>query len=154
MANNSTLGNAKVAKKDEFYTRLADINIEIQAYLDYDPDVFRGKTLLLPCDDPEWSNFTRFFALNFQKFGLKKLISTSYAPDSKAAKYGLQPSLFPDEENDPKFDKDKWQDYLKSVPAENQRGFATFLEMYGGNPYQRLIDCAKMAQKKGVIRPD
>ena len=50
------------------------------------------------------------------------------------------------------FDKDKWQEYLKSVPAENQRGFTTFLEMYGGNPYQRMIDCAKEAQKKGVIK--
>ncbi|MBR0149705.1 MAG: hypothetical protein IJM23_11045 [Lachnospiraceae bacterium] len=50
------------------------------------------------------------------------------------------------------FDKDKWQEYLKSVPAENQRGFTTFLEMYGSNPYQRLIDCAKTAQKDGVIK--
>ena len=118
MANNSTLGKAKIAKKDEFYTRLADINIEIQAYLDFDPDVFRGKTLLLPCDDPEWSNFTRFFALNFQKFGLRKLISTSYAPDAKAAKYGVQSSLFPEEEKDPKFDKDKWQTHGKIFVLE------------------------------------
>ena len=109
MASNSTLGTAKAAKNDEFYTQLPDIEHEIQAYVDYDPDVFRDKTILMPCDDPEWSNFTRYFALNFQLFGIRKLISTSYAPDAKAAKYGVQPPLFPEDEQDPKFDRDKWQ---------------------------------------------
>jgi hypothetical protein len=47
------------------------------AYIEYNPGVFRGKTLLLPCDDPEWSNFTKYFAQNFDRFGLKKLISNS-----------------------------------------------------------------------------
>ena len=47
-----------MAKNDEFYTQYYDIEIEIESYLDYNPDVFRGKTVLLPCDDPEWSNFT------------------------------------------------------------------------------------------------
>ena len=55
--------------------------------------MFRGKTLLLPCDDPEWSNFTKFFAQNFESFGLKKLISTSYAVESKKIKDWL-PTLF------------------------------------------------------------
>lgn len=59
----------------------------MNAYIEYNPDIFRGKTILLPCDDPEWSNFTKFFAQNFENFGLKKLISTSYAAASKAAKY-------------------------------------------------------------------
>ena len=106
---NTNLGNAKTAKNDEFYTQLADINKEMQAYLDYNPDVFRNKTILLPCDDPKWSNFTKFFALNFQLLGIKRLISTSYAPDAKKAKYGIEPSLFPEEEDDPKFDPSKWQ---------------------------------------------
>ena len=79
---NKNLSAAKKAKKDEFYTQYADINCEMQAYLDYDADVFRGKTILLPCDDPDWSNFTKFFAENFELFGLKKLISTSYAFNS------------------------------------------------------------------------
>lgn len=109
MASNSTLGTAKATKNDEFYTQLPDIEHEMQAYVDYDPDVFRDKTILMPCDDPEWSNFTRYFALNFQLFGIRKLISTSYAPDAKAAKYGVQPPLFPEDEQDPKFDRDKWQ---------------------------------------------
>ena len=106
---NQNLGKAKKAKNDEFYTQLADIDKEMQAYIDYNPDVFRDKTILLPCDDPKTSNFTKFFAANFQLFGIKKLISTSYAPDAKKAKYDIAPSLFPDEENDPKYDPSKWQ---------------------------------------------
>ena len=93
MANDS-LSKAKEAKNDEFYTQYHDIEKEIAAYLEYNPDVFRGKTVLLPCDDPEWSNFTKYFAQNFETFGLKKLISTSYAPESKRYKFGYQPTLF------------------------------------------------------------
>ena len=52
---NSHLGAAKAAKNDEFYTQWADIEREMNAYLEYDPDVFRDKVILLPCDDPEWS---------------------------------------------------------------------------------------------------
>ena len=80
MAGNTNLGAAKAAKNDEFYTQWNDIENEMQAYLEYDPDVFRGKVVLLPCDDPEWSNFTKYFALNFDILGIKKLISTSYMP--------------------------------------------------------------------------
>lgn len=112
MAKNN-LDNARATKNDEFYTQLPDIEQEMQAYVDYNPDVFRNKTILLPCDDPEWSNFTRYFALNFQLFGIKKLISTSYAPDAKKLKYGILPNLFPSEQDDPKFDKDKWQTHGK-----------------------------------------
>ena len=102
---NKNLSQAKNAKSDEFYTQYADIQAEVNAYLDYNPDTFRDKTVLLPCDDPEWSNFTRFFAQNFQRFGLKKLISTSYAADSKNFKTVYQPTLF--EEESPQFDKKK-----------------------------------------------
>ena len=79
--SNTNLHKAKREKNDEFYTQLRDIEKEMQAYLEYDPDVFRDKTVLLPCDDPDWSNFTKYFALNFESLGLKKLISTSYAAD-------------------------------------------------------------------------
>jgi hypothetical protein len=75
------------------------------AYLDYDLNTFMGKTILLPCDDPEWSNFTKFFAQNFERFGLKKLISTSYAPDSKLYKNNYLPTLF--EKSNPQFDENK-----------------------------------------------
>ena len=78
----------------------------MNAYLEYNPDVFRGKTILLPCDDPEWSNFTKFFAQNFENFGLKKLISTSFANESKSVKVeNYQPTLF--ETESPKFDQKK-----------------------------------------------
>lgn len=77
------MARAKEAKFDEFYTQYEDIQKEINAYLEYNPDVFRDKVVLCPCDDPEWSNFTRFFAQNFEMLGLKKLISTSYAIQSK-----------------------------------------------------------------------
>lgn len=102
---NSNLTAAKKAKNDEFYTQYSDIQKEIQAYLDYNPDVFKGKTILLPCDDPEWSNFTKFFAQNFERFGLKKLISTSYAAESKLYKGGYQVTIF--EESAPQYDSGK-----------------------------------------------
>ena len=91
---NSDLSKAKAAKKDAFYTSWADIEREMNAYLEYNPDVFRDKTLLLPCDDPEWSNFTKYFALHFSEFGLKKLISTSYALDDNAPRGYETPTLF------------------------------------------------------------
>ena len=101
---NTNLANAKTAKNDEFYTQYQDIQKEINAYLEYDPNVFRGKTVLLPCDDPEWSNFTKFFAQNFEAFGLRKLISTSYAVESKKIK-DWEPTLF--ETESPYYDADK-----------------------------------------------
>jgi len=104
-SKNRHLGAAKAAKNDEFYTQWADVEREMNAYLEYDPDVFRDKVVLLPCDDPEWSNFTKFFALHFVDFGLKKLISTSYAPDSNPAKVNYQPTLF--ELESPAFDATK-----------------------------------------------
>ena len=108
---NTNLANAKTAKNDEFYTQYADIQNEINAYLDYDPNVFRGKTVLLPCDDPEWSNFTKFFAQNFELLGLKKLISTSYAPESKKYIVPTQLTLF--ETESPQFDAAKTQTHGK-----------------------------------------
>jgi len=108
---NTNLANAKTAKNDEFYTQFLDIQKEINAYLDFDPNVFRGKTVLLPCDDPEWSNFTKFFAQYFELLGLKKLISTSFAPESKKFKAGYMPTLF--ETESPIFDQTKTQTHGK-----------------------------------------
>ena len=113
---NTNLANAKTAKNDEFYTQYADIQKEINAYLEYNPDVFRDKTVLLPCDDPEWSNFTKFFAQNFQLFGLKKLISTSYAPESKKYKMPYQPTLF--ETSQPHYNLDKSKTHGKIFELE------------------------------------
>lgn len=102
---NENLSSAKRAKNDEFYTQYHDIELEINAYLEYNPDVFKGKTVLLPCDDPEWSNFTKYFAQKFEALGLKKLISTSYAANSKSPEIPYQPTLF--ELEDGKFDDAK-----------------------------------------------
>ena len=101
MADNNSLGSAKVNKNDEFYTQYSDIEAEMNAYVEYNPDVFRDKTILLPCDDPEWSNFTKYFASNFERFGLKKLISTSYAKSAGSQ----QLTMF--EAESPLYDVDK-----------------------------------------------
>ena len=101
MGSNAKLGAAKNAKNDEFYTQYSDIEAEMNAYVEYDPNVFRNKTILLPCDDPEWSNFTKYFASNFERFGLKKLISTSYAKGAG----NRQLTLF--EATSPLFDEEK-----------------------------------------------
>lgn len=74
-AGNSTLGGAKQARQDEFYTQLSDIEAELRHYRRH----FKGKTVLCNCDDPFESNFFKYFALNFNRLGLKKLIATCYA---------------------------------------------------------------------------
>ena len=104
---NANLAAAKAAKNDEFYTQYHDIEAEMNAYLDYDADVFRGKTVLLPCDDPEWSNFTRYFVARFRDLGLKRLISTSYAPESKRYRGPWQPTIF--ETRSPRFRPERSQ---------------------------------------------
>lgn len=98
MSNNLKLRAAKRAKKDEFYTQYHDIENEMNAYIEFNPDVFRDKTILLPCDNPEVSNFTKYFAANFDRLGIKKLISTSYAK-------GADKTIF--ERFSPLFDEDK-----------------------------------------------
>lgn len=100
MANkslNRTLSAAKTAKQDEFYTQYVDIQKEIEAYLEFDPDTFRGKVVYCNCDDPFESNFFRYFAANFNKLGLKKLITTSYDGSPIAG----QLALFPEYESTP-----------------------------------------------------
>lgn len=79
MTGNSDLRSSRKAKNDEFYTQYADIAREMDAYVEYDSNVFRNKTILCPCDDPSRSNFTRYFTDNFGRLGLRRLISTSYA---------------------------------------------------------------------------
>lgn len=89
MQTNTKLNKSKSNKDDEFYTQYKDIENELNRYIHFYPDLFKDKVILCPCDDPEWSNFTKFFIDNFEKFGIKKLISTSYAIDYKKA---IQPS--------------------------------------------------------------
>ena len=90
---NKNLNKAKETKSDEFYTQYDDIQKEIEAYLEYNPDVFRDEVVYCNCDDPYESNFFRYFVLNFNKLGLKQLITTSYKPSPVA---NTQLQLFSD----------------------------------------------------------
>lgn len=80
---NKNLHAAKKAKNDEFYTQMEYIIAEMDAYLERDPNLFAGKTVLLPCDDPEKSNFTKYFVSNFDDLGLEKLVSTGHKADAR-----------------------------------------------------------------------
>ena len=88
---NQGLGAAKAAKKDEFYTQYVDIQKEVEAYLELDPDTFRSKVVYCNCDDPFESNFFKYFAANFNKLGLKKLVTTSYDGSPIAGQLTLFP---------------------------------------------------------------
>jgi len=88
---NKGLAAAKAAKQDEFYTQYVDIQKEIEAYLEFDPDTFRGKIVYCNCDDPFESNFFKYFAANFNKLGLKKLVTTSYDGSPIAGQLTLFP---------------------------------------------------------------
>ena len=92
MAGNKSLGDAKNAKKDEFYTQLCDIEAELKHYTRF----FKGKTVLCNCDDPYESNFFYYFASRFNDLGLKKLIATCY--DGSPVAY-TQLDLFGEEFN-------------------------------------------------------
>ena len=95
-ATNKLLQNAKKSKSDEFYTLYSDIQKEVEAYLEYSPDVFRDKVVYCNCDDPYESNFFRYFVLNFNRIGLKQLITTSYKTSPVA---NTQLELFSYDEN-------------------------------------------------------
>jgi hypothetical protein len=96
---NDNLANARRAKNDEFYTQFGDIQKEIEAYLEFDAKVFRRKVVYCNCDDPFESNFFRYFVLNFNKLGLKQLITTSYKPSPVA---NTQLELYGDDNTLPK----------------------------------------------------
>ncbi|HPH78453.1 MAG TPA: adenine-specific methyltransferase EcoRI family protein [bacterium] len=98
-ASIKNLKRARKAKNDEFYTQYIDIQKEIEKYLDYNPDTFRNKAVYCNCDDPFESNFFRYFVLNFNKLGLKQLITTSYRPSPVA---NTQLQLFGDDKTLPK----------------------------------------------------
>ena len=86
MTGNSYLIKAKVNKKDEFYTRYEDIENEVVNYIDH----FKDKIVYCNCDNPEWSNFWKYFELCFEHLGLKKLISTHYEIDKPSYKLELE----------------------------------------------------------------
>ena len=124
MSKNNNLHNAKRAKQDEFYTQWIDIEREMNAYLEYDPDVFRGKTVLLPCDDPGWSNFTKYFAERFEYLGIKKLISTSYAPKAnlEGAFYEAEDAVIQAAHYDPALDYERGKIFVLDGTDLNSDG--------------------------------
>lgn len=101
MAGNSDLRKANKNKNDEFYTQLADIELELKHYRKH----FMGKTVFCNCDDPYESNFFKYFAMNFNYLGLKKLVATCYMGSPVVGEQFEQLSIFdilPSEENTPK----------------------------------------------------
>lgn len=141
MAGNTSLSAAKDAKNDEFYTQYSDIEAEMNAYVEFNPDVFRDKTVLLPCDDPEWSNFTKYFAANFERFGLKKLISTSYAKGAA----NKQLTLF--EQESPLFDADKHDTHGKLFTLTRDKDGSGHVELPAVRPRTR---CKCQTHLQGV----
>jgi hypothetical protein len=110
---------AKRNKSDEFYTQMGDILKEVGAYLEFEPNVFRGKTILCPCDDPYESNFFKYFALHFNELGLKKLIATCYIGSPIAS---MQLTLFDDEPEDDKTTRTPHKIEITEVADHNADG--------------------------------
>ena len=81
----NTLARAKEQQNDEFYTQLTDIEKEMKYYKEH----FKGKTIFCNCDDPEYSNFWKYFELQFENLGLKKLIATHYEREIPSYKLEL-----------------------------------------------------------------
>ena len=113
MNKNSNLHKAKEKKNDEFYTQLSDIENELRHYKEH----FRGKVVYCNCDDPYESNFFKYFAMNFNSLGLKKLIATGYATSPVA---GKELSLFEDEVGTPK--NQSYAVYINEVTDLNGDG--------------------------------
>ena len=112
----SALNLAKNAKNDEFYTQLTDIEKEMRYYREH----FRGKTIFCNCDDPYESNFFKYFVLQFNSLGLKKLIATCYAGSPIANK---QLSLFDDESTENKTTRNPHKIEISEVPKKPEGGY-------------------------------
>lgn len=119
---NANLHKAKDAKNDEFYTQLSDIENELRHYKDH----FKGKTIFCNCDDPTWSNFWKYFHLNFEVFGLKKLISTHY--DKEETTYKME--------------------YTGGEDENIEAGFKTPLE---GNGDFRSEECIELLKEADIV---
>ena len=114
MAGNG-LNQAKKNRNDEFYTLYEEVEKEISRYVNYDNNIFKDKVILLPCDNPEWSNFVKYFFDNFNNFGLKKLIASSFEKDGQGNYF-----IF-DKEN---IDSINWGDF-KALKLKGDGDFAS-----------------------------
>lgn len=133
---NKNLQQAKIAKKDEFYTQLEDINRELVHYKEH----FKGKTVLCNCDDPKVSNFFVYFVRNFAELGLKRLITTCYK--------NCQPTLF----SENKDEHAVWLDYRGG--DDNNLDItaiqATAMPLKGDGDF-RSPECIRLLQEADIV---
>ena len=136
MAKNTSLGNARNNKEDEFYTQLSDIEKELSHYKDH----FKGKTILCNCDDPRISNFFRYFALKFNELGLKRLITTCYK--------NQEADLF--SQND--CEKAVWLDYYGNPNDPTNTDFSTveIKELKGDGDF-RSAECIELLKQADIV---
>lgn len=159
---NQNLGAAKVAKQDEFYTQYADIQKEVEAYLEFDPNTFRGKVVYCNCDDPFESNFFKYFAANFNKLGIKKLVTTSYDGSPIA---GAQLTFFEYDQGDGSRQKSKAIaieiEEVKSVSGDGASGIEdvklflkktphTRTSLSGGGDF-RSAECVELLKQADIV---
>lgn len=157
MANNKNLSNANKAKKDEFYTRLEDIENELRHYKAF----FCGKVVFCNCDDPYESNFVKYFAMNFNALGLKKLIATCYATspimytqltlfgddvaigiaEEGKKPYKIEITEVRDENGDGAIDLDDFEKMLRNNPPELLKGNGDF----------RSEECIELLKEADVV---
>jgi Adenine-specific methyltransferase EcoRI len=164
---NRSLHAAKSAKQDEFYTQYVDIQKEVEAYLEFDPNTFKGKIVYCNCDDPFESNFFKYFAANFNKLGLKKLITTSYDGSPIAGQMTLFPEFtegngkrkrpkavgvivdhVKDENNDGATDIEDVKLFLKKNKAARIALKAD--EKYPGGDF-RSADCVELLEQADIV---
>ena len=156
MASNADLHAAGKAKKDEFYTQLVDIEKELKYYKQH----FQGKVVLCNCDDPYESNFFKYFALNFNSLGLKKLIATCYNGSPIAG--DELPLLFEIEENEPK--KIAYKVEITEVKDYNNDGAVNLsdvqylirndknvLSLLKGNGDFRSAECIELLKQADIV---
>lgn len=155
--NNKNLSQANKAKKDEFYTRLVDIENELRHYKQF----FKGKTVFCNCDDPYESNFVKYFAMNFNALGLKKLIATCYATspvmytqltffgdeievgvsDEGKKPYKIEITEVRDENCDGAIDLDDFETMLRNNPPK----------LLNGNGDFRSDECVELLKEADVV---
>ena len=160
MSGNKDLRNAKIEKKDEFYTQLEDIENELKHY----KNEFKDKVIFCNCDDPYESNFFKYFAMNFNAFGLKKLIATCYVNSPVA---NTQLSLFDNEdttEQAEKTDKKPYKIEITEVADYNGDGAVDLadieyllkndkntLSLLKGNGDFRSEECIELLKQADIV---
>ena len=148
MASNKDLNKANKAKKDEFYTMLADIEVELKHYRKH----FKGKTVLCNCDDPFESNFFKYFAMNFNYLGLKKLIATCYQGSPILGEEFVQLSMFELDGETPK--RHPYKIEIAEVIDANGDGTVDANDAFAANNKSANHDVASYTDAMAFVRSD